>query len=245
LKRLKLIILFELKGMKIYAIQFVISLLIMPGILLAIMLLSGGTDRAQIVFGATGFIVATMVSSFIGLLALRICNMMMPEILELYATFALSRSEMVLGMSITYLLLMLPQIIIAAVVTGLLAPWINLFLFIGALLLSVLTIMLVSICLGLWVKNYFLAMGLFPLFTWVFLFLSPAYYDPIVLGNIFDWVLQINPLTQCLNLIRQGIGIGTPIPIGYSIGYLCLICLLAFRFINRSLGSMFILEKYY
>jgi len=111
--RLSANVVFEIKGMKIYWLQLLVSLLVMPFALLFIMLFSGDVNTAKVGYGVTGFIIVSLAGSFIGLLALRVTNMMMPSILELYATFSVSRREMVVGMGVTYLLLSLPQILLA------------------------------------------------------------------------------------------------------------------------------------
>jgi ABC-2 type transport system permease protein len=81
--RIKLNIFFELKGLKIYWMQILISLFILPLSFLFILLLSGVSTSEMLSIWLSGFIVASLVGAFLGALALRVCNLMQPEILEL------------------------------------------------------------------------------------------------------------------------------------------------------------------
>jgi len=242
--RLSANIIFEIKGMKIYWLQLLVSMLVMPFALLFIMLFSGNLDPAKVGYGVTGFIIVSLAGSFIGVLALRITNMMMPSILELYATFSVSRREMVSGMGVTYLLLSLPQILFAIAAIYIYIPVDNTFYFLASLLISIVTICLISIWLGLKVKNYFLAMGLFPFITWILVLLTPAYYEPGNVNNFWFWLIQVNPLTQCLNIMRNSLGYATQIPVYWSFLYLVIGSSAILWPINRDIKKMFILEKY-
>ncbi len=241
--RLRLNVLFELKGMRLYWMQIVSSLFIMPLALLFIQLMASGSDSQKLGYGLSGFIAASMVGSLIGCLSLRVCNMMLPDVLELYTTFSLGKLEMIIGMSITYCLLSLPQIIVAIAATALLVPIPNLALYLLAILFGMFTLAVVSSGLGLIVKNYYQAMGLFPLLTFAFVLLSPAYVEQS--GSEFLKVIFLaNPLTHLLNLIRSGLGFATPIEATWSLIYM--ICLIvAILFVERrKLRDFYILEKY-
>lgn len=244
LSRLKLNILYELKGMKLYWMQILISLFVMPISFVFVFLIGGGSDGEKVAFWLSGFIVASMGGAFLGTVALRVCNLMAPEVRELYATFALSRGEMVMSVSVTYTLLVLPQILIAGSIAAFMAPAFHIWLFIFAILGGMLSLATLSVWLGLLVKNYYHALGLFPLLSWIIILLSPAYYDPVQLNPAFRWGLLLNPLTHYLNLIRTGLGFTPALAPLWSLLYTLGLFTFILVAIRRRLGGMYILEKF-
>ncbi|GFP33840.1 ABC-2 type transport system permease protein, partial [Candidatus Hakubella thermalkaliphila] len=84
-----------------------------------------GPDSEEAAFLLSGFIVASLAGSFFGALALRICNLIQIEVLELYSTFALSKGEIVSSMAFTYTHLALPPIFISIVVLAFTSPGFN------------------------------------------------------------------------------------------------------------------------
>jgi ABC-2 type transport system permease protein len=243
-KRLKVIIGFELRGMKIYWMQLFISLFIMP-FAFVLILLAGRNEKSEIAFVLSGFMVASMVGSFLATLSLRVCNMMLPEILELYTTFGLRKYEMIIGLSTAYCLLILPQLVVAAALIIFLLPNIQVLSFLLVIFITILSILFVSVLLGLLVKNYFQAMGVFPLLSWVIILLSPAYYNPIDIHPLVQSALLINPLTHYLNLMRTCLGYpSSPLPMG-SVIFILGLSMFALYGIKRHLREMYMLEKLY
>lgn len=243
LKRLKLNVIFELKGMRLYWMQIVSSLFIMPLALLFINLMANNSNSSQLAYSLSGFIVASIVGSLIGCLSLRVCNMMLPEVLELYTTYSLGKPELVLGMCVTYCLLSLPQIIVAVVVTIIFVPIPNMALYLLTILFSMAFLSLLSSGLGLVVKNYYQAMGLFPLLSYALVLLSPAYVGQRSSGFL-NLVFLINPLTDLLNLIRSGMGFIPTINSTWSWLYLGVLTVIILLMERRKLKNFYILERY-
>jgi len=87
-------------------------------------------------------------------------------------------------------------------------------------------------------------MGLFPLITWILVLLTPAYYELGNVNSIWFWLIQVNPLTQCLNIMRDSLGYAPQILVYWSFLYLVMVCSVILWSINREIKKMFILEKY-
>ena len=244
ISRLYLTLLLELKAMKFFGFQIFMSFLVMPLAFLLVMLAQGEVVAEKIAFALSGFMVASMIGAFVATLALRISNMMMPEILELYATFSLKRWEMVAGMSVAYILMILPQIIIGSIFAAMYAPDFQPLIFFSSTLVVILSMALVSAWLGLLIKNYYIATGLLPFLSWMLMLLSPAYYRIETLPSIMQWILLINPITHYLALIRQGLGITSTIPLAWSLVLTLSLLVIMLASIRKELSRMFILEKF-
>lgn len=244
LTRLRLNIIFELKGMRFYRLQLLVSLFVMPLAFVVVLLAGKNLSSDNVTFVLSGFIVTSMVGSFLGTLALRVSNMMMPDILELYATFSLSRREMVTGMSVTYGLLALPQILVAGTITAFTAPAFQPGLFIFAILIGMFSLAAISVWLGLLVRNYYQAMGLFPLLNWIVVLLSSAYYDPSNMSTAFQWILLVNPVTHYLNLLRSSLGFSPAFSPIWSLVYTFGLLILLIIAINKRVREMYILERF-
>ncbi|MBT9150511.1 MAG: hypothetical protein DDT40_00683 [candidate division WS2 bacterium] len=243
LNRLLLNMLFEIKGMKIFWLQIFMSLFVMPTAFLFLALLRIGPDSEEVAFLLSGFIVASLVGSFFGALALRICNLMQIEVLELYSTFALSKGEIISNMAFTYALFALPQILISIVVLAFTSPSFNAFLMSFSILWVILLIALLAVWLGLVVRNYYYALGIFPLLAWISILLTPAYYDMAKLNPIFQMVLFINPITHCLNLLRIGLGLTPPLYFLWSLLYTSILFGLLLILTLKRIKDIYILEK--
>jgi len=244
ISRLYLTLFLELKTMKFFGLQIFMVFLVMPLAFLVVMLAQGEAVAEKIAFALSGFMVASMIGAFVAMLALRISNMMMPELLELYATFSLKRWEMVAGISVAYILMVLPQIIICSILAFVYAPKFQPLIFFSSTLVVILSMVLVSVWLGLLIKNYYIATGLLPLLSWMLMFLSPMYYKVEHLPSIVQWILLINPVTHYLALIRQGLGITPTIPLAWSLVLTLSLLVIMLASIRKELGRMFILEKF-
>lgn len=244
ISRLYSTLLLELKALKFFGFQLFMVFIIMPVALLLIMLAQGEAGAEKIAFASSGFMAASMVGVFVATLAMRIANMMMPEILELYATFSLKRWEMVAGMTIAYILVSLPQTIIAGIFAARSAPEFRPLIFFSSTLVVILSMALVSVWLGLLIKNAYTAMGLLPFLSWILIILSPMYYKVEHLPVIAQWILLINPMTHYLALIRHGLGITATIPVTWSLVVTLGLSMIALASIRKELSRMFILEKF-
>ncbi len=242
--RLRLTILLEFKNMKFFALQIFMSFIVMPLGILFVLLAQENVDAKTTTYLLSGFIISSLIGSFFATLSLRISNMMMAEILELYATFSLSRWEMVAGMSIAFVLMTLPQIGIAGFIVVMNTSQSNLISFILSILFSIVGMLLMAVWAGLKVKNYYMAMGLFPFASWILILISPIYYDLQNIPTFLQWLLLANPLSHLLFLIRFGAGFAPPIPLIWSIIFLFFVFFGAAIGIHKELKQVFILEKF-
>ena len=85
---------FEFKSLRVYKIQILISLIILPFSYLFLIILNLSSKGENVPYLISGFIVASLIGSFISLLSLRISNISTPEVLELYSTITISIKEL-------------------------------------------------------------------------------------------------------------------------------------------------------
>ena len=235
----------EFKNLRLYKWQVLTSLLILPLSYVFVLLLFGGVREETVSYLISGYMVATLIGSFLGLYAIRICNLMEPEVLELYSTLSVSVSEIATALALSYIILTLPSIIFSVVVSIIFSKTVNGLLLTLALLISISTILLIGTFLGLLIKNIFIAQGIIPLLSWFFLLFAPVYYSTDNLHPIYTSVLLINPITHCLNLVRSALGFNAIISIFWS--FICLTILIVILGIYsfKTFKSVYILEKFY
>ncbi|WP_456423254.1 hypothetical protein [Thermococcus sp.] len=228
----------ELKGMRIYKTFLFVNLLIMPLALLFIMIMNSGSRTPEdISYLVSGFIVVSLVSSFLGTLTNRVSNVFEPSVLELYSTLPPKISTVVLAQFLTYSLLVLPQVIISlsVIVYYQGAGRINVFLLIPALLITFLELGTLAITIGARIGNPYKAMAVTAVLPWLLVVLSPAYYI-----SSFP-ALYLNPVTHLLSCIRSAVGLerAGPIPWLVSVTLTVIFSVLA----RRSVKAGYMLEK--
>ena len=209
----------ELKGMRIYKLQLVISLFVMPLSVLLIMLFSNGTS-VNYTWLISGFIVASIMGSTISMLSMRVSNLVQPEILELYSTFLITKRQLLSTLSLTYALLSLPQIMVAIIL---------LYFFAGSLRL----------------QNPFKASGIVSIISYAIMTLTPFYYVVDEGSNEIIRIIQMfNPFNCCLVSLRAGLYPMDPNQIILSYAILAILSLMLSIAINRKVGDIYILEKF-
>ncbi len=235
----------EFKSLRLYKWQVLSSLLILPFSYVFVMLLSGNIHGQDIAYILTGYMVATLIGTFLGLYAMRICNLMQPEVLELYATFQVSVMQTVLSYCFSYVLLSLPIIILSLAISVHYAASVNMALFIAGTLISIAATALLATFLGLLIKNMYKAQGIIPMLSWVFLLIAPIYYSTQNLSPVYKTVLLINPVTHCLNLVRMALGFQPVTGILWSFGYLVIFIVVLAVYALRAFRRTYILEQLY
>jgi len=194
----------ELKGMRIYKTFLLVNLLIMPLALLFMMIMNSGSRTPEdISYLVSGFIVVSLVSSFLGTLTNRVSNIFEPSVLELYSTLPPKISTVILAQFLTYSLMVIPQVLIGLAVIlyyqG--VSKINVPLLVLALLLTFLELGALAVAIGAKIGNPYKAMAVTGILPWLLVVFSPAYYR-----SSFP-ALYLNPVTHLLSCIRSVIGL--------------------------------------
>jgi len=228
----------ELKGMRIYKTFLFVNLLLMPLALLFMMIMnSGSRTPEEVSYLVSGFIVVSLVGSFLGTLTNRVSNVFEPSVLELYSTLPPRISKVVLAQFLTYSLLVLPQVLIglAVIVYYQGAGKIDAFLLSLALLITFIELGTLAVAIGAKIGNPYKAMTITGILPWILIVFSPAYYR-----SSFS-ALYLNPVTYLLSCIRSAIGLQSvsPIPWLVSAALTGIFLLSALR----SLRSSYMLEK--
>ena len=141
MNRLFQAILFEFRAFRVFKIQILISLFIMPLSYMFLILLNTGGNRQTTLYLLTGFVVASLIGTYVSLLGLRVSNLMMPEVLEMYAAFPITMRTVALSYLFTYSLYVLPQIIVASIIIAVInSSSITWGLFVGNVILTMITL---------------------------------------------------------------------------------------------------------
>lgn len=230
--------------MRIYKLQLVISLFVMPLSVLLIMLFSNGTS-VNYTWLISGFIVASIMGSTISMLSMRVSNLVQPEILELYSTFLITKRQLLSTLSLTYALLSLPQIMVAIILLYFFAGSINLLIIIPSIIMSIIFMSLLAVYIGLRLQNPFKASGIVSIISYAIMTLTPFYYVVDEGSNEIIRIIQMfNPFNCCLVSLRAGLYPMDPNQIILSYAILAILSLMLSIAINRKVGDIYILEKF-
>lgn len=235
----------EFKSLRMYKWQVVSSFLILPLSYVFVLLLFGGIRGEIVAYLVSGYMVATFIGAFLGLYAIRICNLMEPQVLELYSTMSVNIKEIALSLALTYIIFTLPVVIISSYISVIFASEVSAGFLIAGIILSLVVILLIGTFLGLLIKNVFIAQGIIPLLSWVFLLIAPVYYSVEHLNPIYRGILMINPVTHCLNLIRLGLGFESVINVTESAIYLAILIIVLGAYSLKAINRVYILERFY
>jgi len=235
----------EFKSLRIYKWQVITYLLILPLSYIFVMLLFGNIQRNDISYLLSGYIIASLIGSFAGLFAIRVCNLMQPEVLELYATFFITIPQILISLSLTYIIISIPGIALSSLLSIKYANFANLLIFTGGIIISILAILSLGLFLGLLIKNMFKAQGIIPLLSWGLLLFAPVYYKVQHLNLLYKVILLINPVTHTLNILRISLGFPEIINIRWSFLYLSVLIIVIFIYSIKSFKRFYILEKFY
>jgi len=205
----------ELKGMRIYATQLLIMMVFLPFSYAVVVLLGGATDNVAFVF--SGLVVASLIGVFCNVVAMRVSNLMQPQVLELYAVLPVHLSQAVLGIVGAYTLLVLPQIAFFFGVAAWRVIEPNLALSFLGMFLALLAMAAFGCFLGILVRNPFKAQGVFPLVTWLMLLTAPIYFATNNLPRLVVMLMLLNPATHAVNVLRPHLGFAAIIDIRLSL----------------------------
>lgn len=238
------VVLLELKGMRIYKVFILINLVVLPFSYAVVLLLSGaGQDHSYLLSGLVG---ASLVSTFVSLVAHRVSNLVQPQVLELYAVFPVRMELMVLGAVAAYALIVFPQVgALIGLTIGFSYTGKRALLAVPGVFLGLLFLASLGVFLGTLVRNPYKAQGLFPLLSWILLLTAPVYYQVENLPRAYVTLILLNPLTHVLNVIRFPLGFAPLLNVHLSIGVLVVIGGLTSLYTLRSLRNIKMLERFF
>jgi ABC-2 type transport system permease protein len=238
------VILLELKGMRVYKVFLLINLVVLPFSYAVVLLLAGaGQDYSYLL---SGLVVASLVGSFMGVVAQRVSNLVQPQVLELYAVLPARMELMVAGTVAAYALLVLPQVVVLmGLAIGLSRAGMAALLALPGTLLGLLFLAVLGVFLGTLIRNPFKAQGLFPLLSFLLLLAAPVYYKAEGLPRVYVVLVFLNPLTHVLNVVRPPLGFTPLWDIRVSIGLLLIGGGLMGAYALRSLRNPKMLERFF
>lgn len=228
----------ELRGMRLYKTFLLVNLFVMPFSLLFMMVMNSGARTPEdISYLVSGFIVVSLVSSFIGTLTHRVSNIFEPSVLELYSTLPPQIPKVVLAQFLTYSLLTLPQVVVGLSVIAyyLGLSVINFPLLILAVSLAYIELGALAVAIGAKIANPYKILAVTSILPWVLVVFSPAYYRST------SPVLYLNPVTHIISCLRSAIGLQRMALTPWIVSIVLTIIFLIFAF--KNLRSSYMLEK--
>jgi ABC-2 type transport system permease protein len=241
LRRWKTLFIFEIKSMRLFGMQILISMVILPFILLLLLLLQPGSHTLnQKTVLITGYIVASLLGVYLNVYAITVANLMLPEVLELYAVLPIRRREVIGAGAAIHTFLVLPQVIIASGILLGHYPLVAMLNFVVSLLWVMFSLVIWAVWLGLRIR-YYVAMGVLPFISWVMLLITPIYYDVAVMPGWAFVASMLNPLFHYVLILRQPLQVSN-FPIGLSWGISLLFVGILLIGIRQRIKEMYILE---
>ncbi|WP_197704283.1 hypothetical protein [Thermococcus henrietii] len=226
----------ELKGMRIYMLQIIVSLLVVPLSFLALILInSKGAPDTLKAYLISGFIVISFVGVLLLMLSIRVSTVFEPRFLELYSTLPVSIKKVILSMFLTYVLLGMPQTLIALLLLIKYSRAINIPLLLISLALIAGELGSMAIVLGTTIRNPYKVQAFTSILPWILTLLSPAYYKSS------SKILLLNPVTHLLNVLRASLALEklSMVSLAVSVVLTILLCIYA----DKQLRNPYMLEK--
>ena len=235
----------EIKSLRLYGLQIIISLWVMPASYMMVIILGRPANGAVLAYELTGFVAASLAGSLLSLLSARVSNFMQPYVMELYATVPATPLEIVAGQTLSYAALTLPQVLVAMILAAHLAGvgWHRSAPVGGSVLLAIAVLGAGGICLGLLIRNPFVAQGVLPLMTWVLVLVSPAYYGVHAIPQWIRLVFAANPVTGVVTLLRWSVGMPTSFSPVHEAVYLGVLLVAMAGFTVLRLSRLYMLER--
>lgn len=233
----------ELKNLRLFRTYIFMNLVLLPASFMVVILLSRNATESELSYQLSGFAIASLIGSFVSLLAHRVSNMMQADVLELYAALPVSTLQIVAAQTATYLFIALPQVMAALALSAILADAVRMGLVITGMIASVALLTLLGVTLGMVIRNPYVAQGVLPLVAWILLLGSPIYYDSQRIQGLFLAFSLINPVTHALNVIRAPLGFPHIIPPGYSYAYIGIVVAVLSIYSFRRAKKLYMLEK--
>lgn len=233
----------QFKTLRIYFLQLFIVVFVMPFSYAFVVLLSTAAENMSISYLLSGYIVSTLISTFLGMLALSITNLRQKEVLELYSTYAITFPQVVISICLTYVLIVLPIIVVVLPFVLMHAVRASHLMVLMGVIVSIFFLLCLSAYLGLSLKNLFIANGILQLLSWILILFSPIYYNFETLNSTFKYALLVNPVTHLLNIVRIPLGFAPMISMWVSYVYVGLLTILMLFYISKRVRSTYILER--
>ena len=233
----------QFKTLRIYFLQLFIVVFVVPFSYAFIVLLSTAAQDMSISYLLSGYVVSTLISTFLGMLALSITNLRQKEVLELYSTYAITFPQVVISICLTYVLIVLPIIVVVLPFVLMHAVSASVLMVLLGIIVSIFFLLCLSVYLGLSLKNLFIANGILQLLSWILILFSPIYYNFETLNSTFKYALLVNPVTHLLNIVRIPLGFAPMISMWVSYVYVGLLTILMLSYISKRVRSTYILEK--
>jgi len=233
----------QFKTLRIYFLQLFIVVFVMPFSYAFVVLLSAAAENMSISYLLSGYIVSTLISTFLGMLALSITNLRQKEVLELYSTYAITFPQVVISICLTYVLIVLPIIVVVLPFVLMHAVRASHLMVLMGVIVSIFFLLCLSVYLGLSLKNLFIANGILQLLSWILILFSPIYYNFETLNSTFKYALLVNPVTHLLNIVRIPLGFAPMISMWVSYVYVGLLIILMLFYISKRVRSTYILER--
>jgi len=233
----------QFKTLRIYFLQLFIVVFVVPFSYAFIVLLSTAAQDMSISYLLSGYVVSTLISTFLGMLALSITNLRQKEVLELYSTYAITFPQVVISICLTYVLIVLPIIVVVLPFVLMHAVSASVLMVLLGIIVSIFFLLCLSVYLGLSLKNLFIANGILQLLSWILILFSPIYYNFETLNSTFKYALLVNPVTHLLNIVRVPLGFAPMTSMWVSYVYVGLLTILMLSYISKRVRSTYILEK--
>jgi len=233
----------QFKTLRIYFLQLFIAVFVVPFSYAFVVLLSTAAQDMSISYLLSGYVVSTLISTFLGMLALSITNLRQKEVLELYSTYAITFPQVVISICLTYVLIVLPIIVVVLPFVLMHAVSASVLMVLLGIIVSIFFLLCLSVYLGLSLKNLFIANGILQLLSWILILFSPIYYNFETLNSTFKYALLVNPVTHLLNIVRIPLGFAPMISMWISYVYVGSLTILMLSYISKRVRSTYILEK--
>lgn len=233
----------QFKTLRIYFLQLFIVVFVVPFSYAFVVLLSTAAQDMSISYLLSGYVVSTLISTFLGMLAVSITNLRQKEVLELYSTYAITFPQVVISICLTYVLIVLPIIVVVLPFVLMHAVSASVLMVLLGIIVSIFFLICLSVYLGLSLKNLFIANGILQLLSWILILFSPIYYNFETQNSTFKYALLVNPVTHLLNIVRIPLGFAPMISMWVSYVYVGLLTILMLSYISKRVRSTYILEK--
>jgi len=233
----------QFKTLRIYFLQLFIAVFVVPFSYAFVVLLSTAAQDMSISYLLSGYVVSTLISTFLGMLALSITNLRQKEVLELYSTYAITFPQVVISICLTHVLIVLPIIVVVLPFVLMHAVSASVLMVLLGIIVSIFFLLCLSVYLGLSLKNLFIANGILQLLSWILILFSPIYYNFETLNSTFKYALLVNPVTHLLNIVRIPLGFAPMISMWISYVYVGSLTILMLSYISKRVRSTYILEK--
>lgn len=229
----------DIKNTRLFAPQYIMTLIIMPLSYLMVAHFAGGFTQQQ---GVGAFVFTSALSFFLSLVSTGVASLFKTEVMETYASLNV-RMYTVLNSSLLYFTgIYLISSVVMAIIALCMGIFIHWWIALVCFLLGTLFFSRVAGALGLVLRNPYRGGALIPYFMFIILAITPlstagspmATFHPMMLNPFYDVYLLISAIGQ---------GITAPLPFIAVCAYLAVLTLLLECFIYKKCSGTFVLER--